>query len=115
MSRNLFRFLFCRANVLYDFETLNQTTHRTCALFLIWKIKFQQAEPTVALSASSVIQGQGLEVKGRLCIEPSAGGGGRWACRRPIEAARAVDGAAARWHTRWRRFHCVDAKLRRQQ
>lgn len=63
------------------------TLNRTCALFLKWKIKSQQAEPTVALSASSVIQGQGLEVKGHLSIEPSAGGGERWACRRPIEAA----------------------------
>lgn len=66
-----------------------------CALFLKWNIKFQQA-----LSASSVIQGQGLEVKGHLSIEPSAGGGERWACPRPFEAAGAFDGAAVRCHIR---------------
>lgn len=47
------------------------------------------SQTTVALGASSVMQGQGPKVKVHLSIEPSAGGGEKWACRRPIEPARA--------------------------
>lgn len=75
--------------------TFVETVNTMCALFVKWKIKFQQGEhcapsqTTVALGASSVMQGQGPRVKVHLSIEPSAGGGERWACRRPIEPARA--------------------------
>lgn len=35
--------------------------------------------------------GQGPKVKVRLSIEPSHGGGDRWACRQPIEPSRVLD------------------------
>ncbi len=67
-----------------------------CGSFVKWKIKFQQgdmpehcapSQTTVALRASSIMEGQGLKVKVHLSIEPSDGGGERWACRQPIELA----------------------------
>lgn len=49
------------------------------------------SQTTVALGASSIMEGQGLKVKVHLSIEPSHGGGERWACRQPIELARGFD------------------------
>lgn len=75
---------------------LNETVNRMCGSFVTWKIKFQQrdvpehcapSQTTVALGASSIMDGQGLKVKVHLSIEPSVGGGERWACHPPIEAA----------------------------
>lgn len=75
---------------------LNETVNRMRGSFVKWKIKFQRgdtpehcapSQTTVVLGASSIMDGQGLEVKVHLSIEQSDGGGERWACHQPIEPA----------------------------
>lgn len=49
------------------------------------------SQTTVALGASSIMEGQGLKVKVHPSIEPSVGGGERGACRQPIEQCGVFD------------------------
>lgn len=79
---------------------LNETVNRMCGSFVKWKIKFRQgdvpehcapSQTTVALGASSIIERQGLKVRVHPSIEPSVGGGERWACRQAIEKAGVFD------------------------
>jgi len=58
-----------------------------------WKIEFLQGDvlercaPSQTTVALSIVEGQVLKVRVQPSIEPSDGGGKRWVCRRPIEAA----------------------------
>lgn len=103
---------------------VNGMVKRMCELFAKWKIKFQQEDvpehcayiqTTVVLRDFSIMDRQGLKVKVQLSIEPSVGGGERWACRQPIEQSESLTAKARAVvcrHIWWKGFYCVHAKLR---